>query len=174
MEVTHIHTYLHVLTQIYDLHIHTYMHTCIQSYMHTVIQSYMHICICEYVNVTILYLSASEMREHFQNLHPFLDGCDSPKSCVDHILYHHFQVFQPSTELVIVIMPTGGLHIEDSFTNSLQTTQMFLKSVFDLLQTASELWTATTTKTWDRLLFSFKASSKVFLHREYIESAIHQ
>lgn len=95
------------------------------------------------------------MEEYFQQIHSFLDSDDSSESRVDDILHHDLQVFQSSTELDVVVMPVGGLHVKDRLTNTLQTSQVFLKGVLNLFDAASDFWTSAATKTRYRPLVPF-------------------
>lgn len=86
------------------------------------------------------------MSKHLKKLHTLLDSCDGHKCCVDDILYHDLEILQPATKLVVFIMPARHFDIEDGLTNGLQSGEVFLKRVFNLFETSSDIRTTTTSK----------------------------
>ena len=113
------------------------------------------------------HLSGSEMSKHLQKLHPFLNGRNRSEPRVDNILDHDLQVLHAGFELVVVVMPGAGLHIQDVLLDGLQPRQVLLKGVLNLTQAPGQIGAAAAGERRDRVLFTLVTPRKVDLHRLY-------
>ncbi len=73
-------------------------------------------------------LARTQMHKGVKNLHTLLDMRDRVKGRIDHIDHHDLHLLHSRPELVVVLVPGRGLHVNDRLLDPSELEQVLLES----------------------------------------------
>ena len=115
------------------------------------------------------YLTRREMSEYIKQVDALFHCPDCLKRGTDGVLHHDLQVFDPVSELVVVVVPRGRLHVQNGVFDVLEDDEVASEGVLNLLQTANNVWTSLTREYGHHRLLSVLVSRKVHLTFTYLQ-----